>query len=227
MLREARGKLGDFEYALEPLLQRLLHAQTELYPIQDLITLLRARALSATAHDDAIHPRIEDAAHGARVLVSRLQARAGAQRGVTDGTRISALSQALNARMFGPPALISATLVEHLPALGFDECVVSELVPGREPRELQVAFGFHAEDVQPKPVRYPASALIPPDFVRMRGQSVVVLPLTYGTEGLGIAVVPARSSERRTYELLRDVLATAMKGMLLARHAARSAREAT
>jgi hypothetical protein len=37
--------------------------------------------------------------------------------------------------------------------------------------------------------------------------------------------VPARSSERRTYELLRDVLATALKGRMLARAAQRVPRD--
>jgi DNA-binding LacI/PurR family transcriptional regulator len=223
LVREGQGRFGEFERALEPLLQRILHAQSDLHPIQDLLSLLRARALSQNLHDSLLRARIEEAVHGARSLVSRLQSRVGAQRGVSDAARIAALSQALNARMFGPSALISAALVEHLPALGFDECVVSELVPGSAGAgaELQVAFGFHAEDVQPKPVRYRASRLIPPDFRRLRGQSSVVLALGYGGEPLGIAVVPARVGERRTYELLRDMLATSLKGMILSRAASR------
>ena len=187
--------------------------------------MLRARALADSMHDPSLPARIEDAVHAARVTVSRLQSRAGAHAGMTDVSRINALSQALNARMFGPPAPISAALVEHLPALGFDGCVVSELVTPGPDGELEVAFGFHAEDVQPKAVRYPARALIPPDFSAMRRQSVVVMPLTYGAESLGIAILPARSSERRIYELLRDVLGTALKGRMLARASQRAARE--
>lgn len=225
LLRETRGRGGDFERALEPLLQRLLHAQADLVQVQDLLTVLRARALADSMHDPSLPSRIEDAVHAARITVSRLQARAGLHSAVSDVTRINALSQALNARMFGPPAPISAALVEHLPALGFDGCVVSELITPGPDGELEVAFGFHAEDVQPKTVRYPAQALIPPDFSAMKRQSVVVLPLTYGAESLGIAIVPARSSERRTYELLRDVLATALKGRMLARAAQRVPRD--
>ena len=224
LVSEARGKPGEFERALEPFLQRLLHAGLDLHPIQDLLTALRKRALGATFHDPPLQAKIEDSVHAARVLVSRLQSRNGAESGVTDLTRISALSHSLSARMFGPPSLMSAALVEHLPALGFDECVIAELVPGEAPSELQVAFGFHAEDVQPKAVRYPANALIPPDFTRLRQQSVIVIPLTYGTEPLGIAVLPARSTERRIYDLLRNVLATALKGMQLARLAQRGLR---
>lgn len=225
LLRETRGRGGDFGRALEPLLQRLLHAQANLAEVQDLLTLLRARALADSMHDPSLPARIEDAVHAARITVSRLQARAGVHAAVSDVTRINALSHALNARMFGPPAPISAALVEHLPALGFDGCVVSELISKGPDGELEVAFGFHAEDVQPKAVRYPAHQLIPPDFSGMKRQSVVVLPLTYGTESLGIAILPARSSERRTYELLRDVMGTALKGRMLARAAQRAPRE--
>jgi hypothetical protein len=225
LIREARGKSGDFQRALEPLLQRLLHAGLDLLPIQQLLSQLRTRALGASFHDPPLQAKIEESVHAARILVSRLQSQTGVERGVSELARIGALSQALSARMFGSPALISAALVEHLPALGFDECVVSELVSGEAAPGLQVAFGFHAEDVQPKATRYPASALIPPDFGRLRRQSSVVIPLTYGTEPLGIAVVPARPTDRRTYDRLRPVLATALKGMQLARLAHRGVRD--
>jgi DNA-binding LacI/PurR family transcriptional regulator len=224
LVRDARSRAGDFERAFEPLLQRLLHAGIDLYPIQALLTSLRTRALAVSFHDPPLQAEIETSVHAARVLVSRLQSRAGAASSITDQTRIGALSHALNTRMFGPPALISAALVEHLPGLGFDECVVSELVPGATPPELQVAFGFHAEDVQPKSTRYPASLLIPPDFTRLRAQSSIVIPLTYRTEALGIAVLPSRPTDRRTYDLLRPVLSTALKGMQLARLAQRGIR---
>jgi hypothetical protein len=181
------------------------------------LSLLRTRAMAKSFHDPPLQNQIEDRVHALRILVSRLQTRVGGERGLDATSRIDSLSRALSSRMFGPPALVSAALVEHLPSLGFDECVVSELVQDSSPPELQVAFGFHAEDVRPKPTRYAASALIPPDFTRLRTQSAVVMPLTYGPEALGIAILPARSADRHTYDLLRALLSTTLKGMLLAR----------
>lgn len=221
LLRDARGKTGDIERTLEPLLQRLLHAGVQLHPLQDLLTALRSQALASTFHDPPLQAKIEDRVHAARVLVSRLQSHGAKERAASDFARVGALSQALSARMFGTPVMVSSALVEHLPGLGFDECVVSELIPGASPAQLQVAFGFHAEDLQPKAERYPGSLVVPPEFVRLRAQSSVLMPLTYGTEALGIAILPARPVDRRIYELLRPVLATTLKGMQLARLATR------
>ncbi len=226
LLRETRGRGGDFERALEPLLQRLLHAQADLVQVQDLLTVLRARAARrqharpelAVAHR---RRRARGAHYGqpppgpGRRACGRIR-RDAHQRAVAsvERTYVRARRRRSRPRSSSIYRRSASTI-----------CVVSELITPGPNGGSRVAFGFHAEDVQPKTVRYPAQELIPPDFSAMKRQSVVVLPLTYGAESLGIAIVPARSSERRTYELLRDVLATALKGRMLARAAQRVPRD--
>jgi DNA-binding LacI/PurR family transcriptional regulator len=129
------------------------------------------------------------------------------------------LARALHARMFGPQALLSTALVEHLPGLGIDACVVSELVQPGSFAELKLAFGFDAQNLQPQMQRYPANALVPPGFEHFEGRSVFVLPLCYGEESVGLTVIPASERDGAFYEVLAEVFGSVVKALEVRRRA--------
>jgi DNA-binding LacI/PurR family transcriptional regulator len=129
------------------------------------------------------------------------------------------LARALGGRMFGPQALLSTTLAEHLPNLGVDACVVSELVLPGAAAELKLAFGFDAQNLQPQMARYPAKELVPPGFDHLRTRSVFVLPLCYGEEAVGLTVVPASERDGAFYETLAEVFGTVLKALEVRRRA--------
>src|SRR5690606_30173728 len=213
LLLEATGKFGALERVLEPFLQRLTHAGADLMTVQRLLTTLRAEALTVVRELDS-RERMEDAVHRARVLVSRLVAGASLSREAALSVRLHEAARALTARMFGPPAGLSTALVSQLPALGVDECAVSQLVPG-DSRTLELVFGFHHADVQPKSTRFPARDLAPAEFESFHQSSVFALPLTYADESLGVAVLSWSPEHRAFYEGLRDLLGVILKGALL------------
>ena len=131
--------------------------------------------------------------------------------------RLHRLARALHTRMFSPRAQLSTVLAEHLPELGVEECVVSEFVPGSAKAELRLAFGFNSEELNPQSQPYPSRELIPPGFPNLRKKSVLVLPLCYGDELLGIAVLPVIEGDGSLYEALAETFGVALKSMDLRR----------
>lgn len=129
------------------------------------------------------------------------------------------LARALEARMFGPQAELSLALAEHLPNLGIDACVVAELATPGDFGELKLAFGFDSTTLQPQMTRYPALALVPEGFEHLRSRSLLVLPLRYGGQALGVAIVPAGEREGSFYEVVAEVFGTVLKALEVRRRA--------
>ncbi|HEV8550046.1 MAG TPA: substrate-binding domain-containing protein [Polyangiaceae bacterium] len=129
------------------------------------------------------------------------------------------LARALEARMFGPQALLSTALAAHMPNLGVDACVVSEFAePGRFD-ELKLAFGFDSKTLQPQMARYARKALVPPGFEHLAARSVIVLPVCYGEQPLGIAVLPALDRDGSFHEVLAEVFGVVLKALEVRRRA--------
>jgi len=139
--------------------------------------------------------------------------------------RLGRLVRVLQHRMFGPQALISTALAELMPELGLEECAVSELsprVPGTNRDTLKLAFGFDAKTLQPQMTTFDAWQLVPPAFDHLRSSSCLVLPLTFGPQTLGAAVLPAIDRDGNFYEALRELFCTVLKVLELRRRAERT-----
>jgi DNA-binding LacI/PurR family transcriptional regulator len=131
--------------------------------------------------------------------------------------RLHRLARSLELRMFGPQALLSQALAVGLAELGLDACAVSELTA--TPGQLKRAFGFDAHTSQPQMLSFESSALVPEALHAALSGSSVVLPLKYGEEPLGIAVLPLAERDGLFYETLGEVLGIVLKGLEVRRRA--------
>lgn len=216
---EASGQANAFEKALDPLLERMIVAGIDLTLAQDMILFLGQRALRQLGGEARFARRIESAMQRGRVLVSELTLRPELMPEDSISERLHIFSRALLSRMFGPQALLSAVLVEHLPSFGIDECLVSELVQPPGVAELRAAFGFDARQVQPQLASYPGQGLAPRDFEGMHHRSLFVLPLRYGEQPMGIVLLPVCGQDGSVYETLAEVFGIALKGIEMRRKA--------
>jgi len=132
--------------------------------------------------------------------------------------RLHRLALALQTRMFGPQAHLSAALAELLPNLDIEECSVAEF-EGGQTKNLKLALGFDKHHHQPQLVGFPAKELVPPGFAHLRSRSLYLLPVKYGTQPLGIAVVPVGNHEGRVYETLAQVFGIVLKSLEVRRRA--------
>ena len=129
------------------------------------------------------------------------------------------MTRALEARMFGPQALLSTALAAHLPNLGIDACVVSEFVTPGSFDELKLAFGFDSQTLQPQMASYATARLVPPAFEHLTKRSLFVLPLCYGDQPLGLAIVPASERDGNFYDSLADFFGVVLKALEVRRRA--------
>jgi DNA-binding LacI/PurR family transcriptional regulator len=174
----------------------------------------------------ALEPVLYQAAKGdprelerQRLQADALAARLRAAHGDLFHERLHRIQRALDARMFGPTADLSTVLAEFLPGLGLNECVVAEFVPGSQRKSLRLAFGFDRENLRPQPNPFPAHELLPPEFNRLRTTSSFVLPVSYGAQSLGIAVLPASIASGTLGEGLAEAFGVALKGLEVLRRA--------
>ncbi len=131
--------------------------------------------------------------------------------------RLHRLARSLELRMFGPQAQLSQALAVGLGELGLDACVVSEL--GAAPGELKLAFGFDALTSQPQMLAFESGALVPEALHGVLAASTVVVPLKYGDEPLGIAVLPIGDRDGLFFETLAEVFGIVLKGLQVRRRA--------
>jgi hypothetical protein len=192
---------------------------------RDLLPALSAEINGTTgAFATALEPLLRRLAAGStyqlernRRLADELATRLRLARQDLIHERLHRLARALHTRMFSPRTDLSTMLAEHMPHLGIEECVVAEFVPGRNQTELRVVFGFNSQELKPQSVTYPTREIVPPTFPNLRRKSVLVLPLCYGDELLGIAVLPVVEGDGSLYEALAETFGVVLKSMELRR----------
>lgn len=193
----------------------------------DVLPALAAEINGATgAFSRALEPLLRRLAAGSsarlesnRRLADELATRLRLARQDLIHERLHRVARALQVRMFSPRAELSTVLAKYLPELGIDECVVSEFVPDRHRTELRLVFGFNTQSLQAQSVTYPTRKLVPPGFPNLHQRSVLVLPLCYGPELLGVAVLPAVEGDGALYETLAETFGIVLKSMDLRRRA--------
>jgi DNA-binding LacI/PurR family transcriptional regulator len=215
LIAEATGEEAAFQRVLEPFLMRLALAGIDPTAAQDLLPVLRERAMPRLGDDRAAHARLVRALGHGRELSLEFSARSRQLRYESIGERTHRFARALELRMFGPNSELSTVLVEYLPGLDVEECLVAEHsgVLG----EFRVAFGFNAHDAQSRIVTFRGAELAPPEFARLRGRSCFVLPLRYGSQSLGMAVLAASNQGGTFYETLAEVFGIVLKGVEMRR----------
>jgi DNA-binding LacI/PurR family transcriptional regulator len=206
---EARGARGAFERALGPFLDRTLGAIRRPQVPAD---LLFAASAAAVDEDLTVRTRIERTLERGRLMIEELTL-SNRPRAEEISDRLLRLTRALMLKMFGPQAHLSTVLVEHLPELGINECAVSALGRGENRSTLKLAFGFHPGDLQPKMAEFPAHEFAPQEFHALHSSSALVLPLTYGGEALGIAVLPTSYHDGSFYETLAETFSIVLKSL--------------
>jgi diguanylate cyclase (GGDEF)-like protein len=111
---------------------------------------------------------------------------------------------------------LAETAANHLPGLGIGAGVIALFTePGKVSDELETALIFTEQGKQPEPIRYRSKLLAPSDF--LDGRSVIVEPLGFRGECLGLALFDYGASDSMVYEDLRLVLGAALKGAQLIR----------
>jgi diguanylate cyclase (GGDEF)-like protein len=207
---------ASFLDCVESICYELLRKDSEVGAAQDVLVVLR-RHILACASDPDTRGRIEDLLQEALLSASDLAAIAQSRRRSALMDRMTLLAEATAALLAAPDVTTLAdTAANHMPGLGIHAGVIA-LFPeaGKVSEELETALVFTEQGRQPGSIRYRAKLLAPADF--LDGRSVVVEPLGFRGECLGVTLLDYGAADTRVYGELRLVLGAALKGAQLIR----------
>lgn len=214
----------SFLDCVEGICYELLRRGGEVGLARDALVVFR-RNVIACASEPAVRARIDDLVREALLVASDLAAVAQSRLRSALLDRTTVLAEATAALLAAPDVhALAETAVAHLPGLGIHAGVIALFTePGKVSEELETALVFTEEGRQHAPVRYRAKLLAPGDF--LDGRSVVVEPLGFRGECLGLALFDYGASDSMIYEDLRLVLGAALKGAQLIRVVEQSRKE--
>lgn len=210
--QELAGSAGRFLLALEELLDEAMRRHESIDEFHALIAILRAET-----RDDALHAQeLDQIWHAAGILIGVSATRAeGRERLASDFAggvireSIARLSTTLSHEA------LKAGLLDLLPAVKVPRSLVA-LYDDAEHSKLRCFFG--TEGATPLALHdtvYPAYELTPRGFIPQdRALSLVVQPLTFETEQLGLLVLESGASSV-VYDILREQISASLKGAAL------------
>ena len=207
---------ASFIDCVESICYELLRQDGEVGAAQDVLAVFR-REVVARASDAETRSGIEELLREALLSASELAAIAQSRRRGALLDRTALLAEATAALLAAPDvSTLAETAANHLPGLGIRAGVIALFTdPGKVSEELETVLVFTEAGRKAVPVRYRGKLLAPADF--LDGRSVVVEPLGFRGECLGLALFEYGAPDAKVYEDLRLVLGAALKGAQLIR----------
>lgn len=209
---ELCGSEGRFLQVLEGVLDDALQAHEPVEEFHPLIAVLRAQ----TAGDSSRATQLDQLWHAASVAISIVSRRAEGRQGVSTDLAALVIREAI-ARLSSSLThdTLKAGLVELLPAAKVSHSLVA-LYDDADQSKLRFFFGtVNEKPVQLSDAAYDAWKLTPPGWDPEGGPlSLVVQPLTFQTEQLGVLLLESGASNI-LYDVLREQISASLKAALL------------
>lgn len=215
---ELSGEAGRFGSVLQELLTSAQNEGVSADGFQRVITSMRASLSGYFAAGSETARRLERHWHHARVLTAGEAAR-WAGRNFIDSREASAVLGRTGERLSAALSLpvLAEALAEELPALNIRRAAVSLFDEGTRDRLVPLLLMADGRRIDSSAEPIPAEALAPDVALRSADSwHSVVLPLTFETELLGVAVFSA-TAVPIVYGVLRQAIGAAVKGARLHR----------
>lgn len=216
--QELAGADGHFSAVFEELLERAQREGASLDEFQRVVSVMRAEFRRFSVQNEEEPRRVERLWHNARVLVGAASIRFLGRQKLEQQYATSWLSlvgERLATTLSLP--LLKQELQEGLPRLEIDRAAVA-LYTGHRSGELKVLVARAGGEKLPiAKEEFPDTELAPAAlFETEKCTHFVVLPITFETEMLGVAVL-AGSAKPSVYEALRQLIGSAVKGAMMHR----------
>ncbi len=215
---------AEFLTILETILRRIVTARGDVSVWQHLISTLRRQAVTGCGFEAGIQEvptlaRAENLWHQARILIGRWESRVESQARLRDLQRFTRLQQmGEGMRATETVSELMDVLVGDLPTLGISRCYLSLYEDPTSPTawsHLLLAYDEHGRRALDQiDRRFPSPHLMPPALFPA-SYSLVVEPLYFRDNQLGLVLFEADPWQGTTYHVLRGQISSALKGTLL------------
>ena len=220
----AEPEAPAFVNCVEDICYALLRRDSSVGTAHDVLLVLRRDAL-ACVRDSATRGRIYDLIQEGLLVASDIAAIAQAQQRGELLALMGTVAEA-TAAMLAAPSLdaLGEAAAEHLPHLGIRAGAIALFTePNRITEESEATLVFGQGGRCAGPPRFATCQLAPAGF--LDGRSVVLVPLGFRGERLGMASLEFGAPDTMLYEELRLVLSSAVTGALLTRAVDQARRE--
>ncbi len=224
LVQIAEPEVPAFVNCVEDICYALLRRDSSVGATHDVLLVLRRDAL-ACVHDAATRGRIYDLIQEALLVASDMAAIAQAQQRGELVALMGTVAEA-TAAMLAAPSLeaLGKAAAEHLPHLGIRAGAISLFTePNRVTEESEATLVYDENGRREAPLRFATRQIAPEGF--LDGRSVVLVPLGFRGERLGMASLEFGAPDTMLYEELRLVLSSAVTGALLTRAVDQARRE--
>lgn len=211
---------GRFLATLEDILNRVVAAGGEVAAWQSVISTLRQQLGSWLNGESSA--RAENLWHQARVLIADFTEKVPGQQKLEAARQVETLSDITQSLIttFDIEGLMDL-LARDLPQLGIPSGYLALYEDPRSPAEwsrLLLAYDERGRtQLEPGGRRFPSRELVPADLLPShRRYSLVILPLFFRGEQLGLLALEMGPREGNVYEALRGQISSALKGAMLA-----------
>jgi DNA-binding LacI/PurR family transcriptional regulator len=202
---------SSFRYAMEGVARRAIAVGGSVDPCNDVLTVLRLQALGISSGHPEARPRLEDMFQETRLILTQVALAAYRERDQATANHLRNISrtclETLATREAGP---ISRALSEHLPPLGISACAISRFsTSALRGRQLEVVARVSPDFGNSKTLLLPTGSLGLEQTLSHLA-AVVLMPLDFNQEPVGLAGFAWGAHNPLLYEQLREVLSVAV-----------------
>jgi DNA-binding LacI/PurR family transcriptional regulator/signal transduction histidine kinase len=206
-----------FLSTLDERLNKMAREGQDLSRWEDAISVMRRLTLPVLANDDARRRMAEDLWHEARVLIGDTAQRAQAFQRTLDAQRSHTLGDISQSLITAKDIdELSDVLSRGLPELGVKSCYVALYDDHVTRSSSTLVLGIEEGGKKSEHVgtRLPASSLLPGEILKLEpGRVVVVVPLSFKGEQLGVILLETDPSRATSYDQLREQFGAAFQRM--------------
>jgi len=202
---------GAFLYAMESVARRAVAVGGSVDPCNDVLTVLRLQVLGISSGHPEARPRIEDMFQETRLILTQVALAAYRERDQAAANHLRNISrtclEAVGSRDVGS---LTRVLSEHLPPLGVSACAISRFSSGsRRGKQLELVARVAPDFGNGKSLSLPVDSL-GLDQTLAHLAAVVLMPLDFNQQALGLAGFAWGAHNPLLYEQLREVLSVAV-----------------
>jgi signal transduction histidine kinase/DNA-binding LacI/PurR family transcriptional regulator/CheY-like chemotaxis protein len=219
------AETGVFLHELDQLLRQVMAADGQVKDWQNVISALRRQTVASFGEADAAAlRRAEDLWGQARVLIGEAAQRMRGQQMIQRARQTQTLREISQALVTAFDLTeLADVLARDLPRLGIECCYLSLYVDPRRPAEqlrlIMACDGQGRVTLEPGERTFPSKRLVPFGLPWRRGPdepySLVVEPLCFREEQIGLALFGVGPRDGAVYEVLRGQISSSLKGALL------------
>jgi DNA-binding LacI/PurR family transcriptional regulator len=207
---------GEFLRALVALARRHTAAGGDIMVFHDILSTLRIRVLALCGVEPETRPRLEDLFQDARFSLAQIGVDVERSRQEMLNLRVRIITKECLALLgTGSLTAVARMLEEHLPALGIEDFIVSRFQTGRGVSAELVPVSRRTTGIW----RANASAVKAKDLgldpVLEQKETLIVEPLEFDGQPMGLAVMAWGAHTPEHYEQLREILSAALQAALL------------